>query len=111
MQEAQVLQALSALANDTRLAIVRELVRHEDSGICAGGIAAKVGASASRLSFHMNILEQAGLIRSARDGRHVIYKLDRSQMRGVVSYMLADCCGDNAGARSCCAEPPRLRAS
>ncbi|WP_163849594.1 ArsR/SmtB family transcription factor [Pseudooceanicola aestuarii] len=102
MTEAQVLQCLSALSNETRLAIVRLLQRRGAEGICAGGIGARLGASASRLSFHLKLLEQAGLVTQERSGRHVRYRLAEDRMRGVVGYMLADCCGDSDGARRCC---------
>ena len=67
---------LSALAQPTRLAIFRLLVKHEPIGITAGVIAETVGAPHNTLSSHLAILVRAGLLRSSRDGRTIIYRSD-----------------------------------
>ncbi len=102
MERKQVLDALAALANETRLEIVRILVRRGPEGVPAGEIADAVQASASRLSFHLNTLEQAGLVSALRKGRQVFYRLERPAMGGVIGYLLSDCCADDPQVQSCC---------
>ncbi|WP_088626063.1 helix-turn-helix transcriptional regulator [Oceanicola sp. 22II-s10i] len=102
MDQSPALAALSALAHETRLEIVRLLVRAGCRGRAAGDIAEAVGASASGLSFHLRHLEQAGLIRARREGRQVIYALDRPRMGALIGYLLSDCCADDAEVRACC---------
>ncbi len=71
MDRGKVLDALSAMANETRLDLLRGLIVAGEGGLPAGRIAADLGLSASRLSFHLAALEQAGLITARRDGRNI----------------------------------------
>ncbi len=93
MDEPQALNALSAMANDTRLQIVRLLVPLGTEGLAAGKIACKIGISASGLSFHLSALEQAGLVTSTKSARQVIYQADHARLGAVIGYLLNDCCG------------------
>ena len=73
MNESQALAAFSALAQETRLRIVRLLVTAGPDGLPAGAIGdAMDNASSSRMSFHLAQLEQAGLVTSRREGRSII---------------------------------------
>lgn len=102
MDETQALDALSALAHETRLQIVRLLVPCGQSGLSAGEIGAAVACSASRLSFHLSALDQAGLITARRDGRRVIYSARRREIGGLIHYLLNDCCaGDRTVGEMC----------
>ncbi|WP_151719240.1 ArsR/SmtB family transcription factor [Gemmobacter serpentinus] len=106
MEQGKVLASLSALAHESRLELVRLLVPHGDDGLPAGEIARALGLSASRLSFHLAALEQAGLIRSRRVSRNVIYSADLQGIGGTISYLLADCCLDHPEVRACCSACP-----
>ena len=102
MKQQEVLQALSALANATRLEIVRLLVPHGQEGLPAGEISKRLGVSASGLSFHLSALEQAGLLSSQKVSRRVIYRADHAQLGGVIGYLLNDCCAAHPKVRTCC---------
>ncbi len=67
MEQSKALAALSALANETRLDLIRRLIARGEDGLCAGRIARELGMSASRLSFHLSALEQAGLVTARRE--------------------------------------------
>ena len=99
MEQSKVLAALSALAHETRLDIVRLLVARGPQGMCAGGIAQRLGLSASALSFHLSALGGAGLLAATRQGRHVHYRVDLGQIGAVMGYMLNDCCADHPEVR------------
>ncbi|MBT9243915.1 metalloregulator ArsR/SmtB family transcription factor [Gemmobacter fulvus] len=103
MERSKVLSALSALAHEARLDLVRLLVPKGDAGMAAGDIGRALGLPASRLSFHLSALEQAGLIRSRRVSRNVIYTADLAGIGGAISYLLADCCMDHPDVLACCA--------
>ncbi|MGB3556549.1 MAG: metalloregulator ArsR/SmtB family transcription factor [Jannaschia sp.] len=103
MNEGQALTALSALAEPTRLAILRWLVRQGLAGAAAGEIAVAAGASPSRASFHLAVLERAGLVTSTRAARRMIYTVDLTVMGGLLAFLLADCCADDPTVRACCA--------
>ncbi|MDF1856075.1 metalloregulator ArsR/SmtB family transcription factor [Pseudooceanicola sp.] len=108
MDRSPALAALSALAHDTRLEIVRLLVRGGDCGLAAGEISRAVSVSASGLSFHLRHLEQAGLVTARPDGRRVIYSLDRARIGALINYLLSDCCADDPEVRACCLRPLNL---
>ena len=90
--EAHAISALAALAQPTRLAVFRLLVKHEPIGVTAGVIAETIGAPHNTLSTHLAILVRAGLLRSARDGRSIIYRSDVEGMRSVIAFLVNDCC-------------------
>lgn len=102
MQKGQALSALAALANDQRLDLVRMLMPLGEEGLSAGDIARRLGLSASRLSFHLSQMEQAGLIRSRRQARNVIYSVDAEGIGRTIGYLLNDCCRGDAKVRACC---------
>lgn len=110
MERSRVLAALSALANETRLELVRMLVPAGPEGIAAGDLARRLGVSASRMSFHLAALEAAGLIASRRVARNVIYSADLAGIGGAIGYLLNDCCCAHPMVRDCCG-PPRPAAA
>ena len=93
MQLPTAVEALSALAHGHRLAVFRMLVRAGVEGVPAGDIAREVGVRPNTLSTHLTILGHAGLIRSRRDGRSVIYSADYEGMRALLAFLVDDCCG------------------
>jgi DNA-binding transcriptional ArsR family regulator len=85
-------EALSALAHAHRLAVFRLLVRAGADGVSAGEIAREVGALPNTLSSHLTILDHAGLIRSRRKGRSIIYSANYDRMRDLLGFLVDDCC-------------------
>ncbi|MCB5409966.1 ArsR/SmtB family transcription factor [Pseudogemmobacter faecipullorum] len=110
MEQSKALAALSALAHSDRLDLIRLLVPLQDEGMAAGQIARALGLSASRLSFHLSQLEAAGLIRSRRVARNVIYAVDARGLGSVISYLLSDCCGDHPEVLAFCPRTNRSSA-
>jgi len=84
---------LSALAQESRLAAFRLLVKAGPDGLPAGVIAREVGVRPNTLSTHLAILEHAGLVQARREGRSVIYAADYAAMRGLLGLLVEDCCG------------------
>ena len=93
MQTTEVIKALAALAQETRLAIFRMLVQAGPEGLPAGEIAGRLGLAAPAASFHLAQLSHAGLARSRSQGRYVIYSADFEQMAGLVGFLTENCCG------------------
>lgn len=102
MKETEAIDALSALSQETRLRIVRYLVGCGDDGAAAGDIAENVDAGASRASFHLSVLEQAGMVTSERQSRKIIYKADVENIGSLISFLLNDCCANHPDIRACC---------
>lgn len=93
MQLPTAVDALSALAHASRLAVFRLLVRAGTDGLPAGEIAREIGLLPNTLSTHLTILGNAGLVRSRREGRSIIYSADYDGMRDLLGFLVADCCG------------------
>lgn len=85
-------QTFSALAQASRLAVLKELVKAGPAGLAAGVIADRLGVPAPTMSFHLKELVRAGLVQSRRDGRSVIYAADYGGLRDLIDFLLADCC-------------------
>ena len=93
MEMTQAIQALSALAQGSRLAIFRLLVQAGPAGMAAGSIGEKLDLPPATLSFHLAGLTRAGIARSRQDGRFVIYSADFESMNALVAYLTENCCG------------------
>jgi ArsR family transcriptional regulator len=88
--------ALSALAHEGRLSVFRLLVRAGKDGMSAGDIARKLHVLPNTLSASLSVLANAGLIRSRRDGRSIIYTADYERMSKLLGFLMEDCCNGDA---------------
>ena len=93
MESESAISALSALAQATRLDVFRLVVRHEPEGLAAGDIARQLQVPQNTMSSHLAILARAGLVRPERRGRSIIYCADLAALRGVMLFLVNDCCG------------------
>lgn len=84
-----ILPVLSALAEPTRLAAMAILWEGGEHCVCE--LMARLGASQSRMSRHMQILKQAGLIVDRRDAQWVRYRVNPDlapEIREVVAAVM-----------------------
>ncbi len=114
MNRSKALAAFSALSHEARLELIRLLVPAGAEGMAAGDIARRLDLSASRLSFHLAAMEQAGLLTSRRVARNVFYAVDAAGLGSVIGWLLNDCCMEHPEVVACCqharqAETPRIR--
>lgn len=100
MKKSNVIAALSALAQETRLEIFRLLVQKGPEGVPAGEIGERLGQPSPTLSFHLNQLRFAGLVTSRRQSRLIIYSANYKAMNDVLAYLTENCC---AGRPELCA--------
>ena len=106
------IDALSALAQEHRLALFRLLVQAGETGMPAGAIAKKLGVPNSSLSFHLAQLSRAGLITQERRHRSIIYRANYPAMNALVGYLMENCCGGaDCGAASMCEDPVQEKKS
>jgi ArsR family transcriptional regulator, arsenate/arsenite/antimonite-responsive transcriptional repressor len=108
METQSAIQALAALAQETRLAIFRALVRAhapaaEQGGLAAGELAEHLDVAPATLSFHLKELASAGLVKSRRDGRSIIYRANLDTMTALAGFLLEDCCQGACGVMTDCA--------
>ena len=103
MESSLAAARLSALAHEGRLSIFRLLVQAGTGGLAAGEIARRLGVLPNTLSASLNVLTHAGLVRSRRQGRSIIYTAHYDHMRDLLAFLVEDCCG---GAPEICAPLP-----
>jgi DNA-binding transcriptional ArsR family regulator len=99
MEKQNVIAALAALAQETRLDVFRLLVRAGPDGLAVGEIAEALQLPSATLSFHLKELTSAGLLDFERVGRSRIYRPDFAVMNELIAFL-----GD-----SCCQGVPRAR--
>ncbi|HYS12396.1 MAG TPA: metalloregulator ArsR/SmtB family transcription factor [Burkholderiaceae bacterium] len=103
MKSTQVVTALAALAQTTRLAVFRLLVQQGPSGLAAGEIAEKLSIAPATLSFHLKELSHAGLVSTRQDGRFIFYAADFAAMNDLLGFLTENCCA--ADCASCAPVP------
>ena len=96
----QAVDALAALAQESRLKIYRLLVEAGPEGLAAGRIGEALDLPPATLSFHLAHLARTALVRSRQEGRFVIYSADFQNMNQLVGYLTENCCGGRACAPS-----------
>jgi DNA-binding transcriptional ArsR family regulator len=96
METESAITALGALAQATRLETFRLLVRHEPEGLAAGDIARSLDVPQNTMSAHLAILARAGLVRSERHSRSIIYRAELECLRTMMLFLVKDCCGGRA---------------
>lgn len=81
-----------ALSQETRLRAFRLLVEAGPEGLPAGALSAELGTPHNTMSFHLSHLSNAGIVTSRREGRSMIYAANFEAMRGLIGFMVKDCC-------------------
>ena len=92
MKSEQAIQSLAALAQESRLALYRLLVKRGPEGYAAGDIGDRLGIPGPTLSFHLKALAQAGLITARRESRYLYYSANFDRMNELVSFLTEHCC-------------------
>jgi ArsR family transcriptional regulator, arsenate/arsenite/antimonite-responsive transcriptional repressor len=106
-----VVLALGALAQESRLAIYRLLVKRGPDGYSPTDLAESIGIPAPTLSFHLKELQRAGLIGSRREGRFLYYSANYERMRGLIGFLTEKCCSlSDTECDSACVPTPAARA-
>jgi ArsR family transcriptional regulator len=105
MHTKPVLAALSALAQESRLAVFRLLVQAGPAGMSPGKISERLAIPPSSLSFHLKELSHARLVTPSQEGRYVIYAANFATMNGLIGFLTENCCGGMPCAPLCAAVP------
>ncbi|WP_116134633.1 helix-turn-helix transcriptional regulator [Tropicimonas sp. IMCC34043] len=93
MDRKNALSAFAALSQSTRLDVFRLLIKAGETGMAAGDISDTLDVRQNTMSANLSILTQAGLIRFERQGRSIRYFADMDGMRGLLAFLMEDCCG------------------
>jgi len=97
MESTSAVEALAALAQDSRLQVYRLLVQVGPEGIAASEIAERLKIPANTLSFHLKTLSHSRLVQSRQEGRFIYYSANYEQMNALLGFLTENCCGG----RSC----------
>ena len=93
MDSSDALQAFAALGQPVRLEVFRLLVKAGPDGMAAGQISDTLDVRQNTMSANLSVLTQAGLIRNVREGRSIRYFADMDGIRGLLAFLMEDCCG------------------
>ena len=102
-------EVLSALAQETRLAIFRLLVQQGPEGLAVGEIAERLHLAGATLSFHLKELAHAQLVSARQAGRFIYYSANYRTMNGLVDYLTRNCCQGATCDIACAPAPQRKR--
>jgi DNA-binding transcriptional ArsR family regulator len=92
MEKQDVIAALAALAQETRLDVFRALVQAGAEGLVPGELATSLGLPSATLSFHLKELKNARLVSAERHGRSLVYRPDFAAMQELLAYLTENCC-------------------
>jgi ArsR family transcriptional regulator, arsenate/arsenite/antimonite-responsive transcriptional repressor / arsenate reductase (thioredoxin) len=93
MEASAAARIFGALAQESRLGVLRLLLAQGPNGLSAGELAERLGIPASTTSFHLSALEGAGLISATRQGRQIIYAMRVIALRELLVFLAEACCG------------------
>jgi DNA-binding transcriptional ArsR family regulator len=103
VKSTDVIAGLAALAQESRLALFRLLVRRGPEGYTPTQLTEKLSVPAPTLSFHLKELQRAGLIEARREGRFLFYSPNFPHMNHLIQFLTDNCCSladENCG-RAC----------
>lgn len=96
MDNKNTLAAFAALSQQTRLDVFRLLIQAGEEGMAAGEIGKKLEVRQNTMSANLLVLLNADLVTNKRSGRSIRYFANFSAIRGLLSFLMEDCCGGNA---------------
>jgi len=99
---------LDELGNQTRLRIVRLLVRAGDRGRTVGDLQRELDIPASTLSHHLSHLRGAGVVWQEREGTLLHCFVDFQLISDLVNFLTSECCADASSAEGQRAEAGQL---
>lgn len=95
MDAYDALKTFAALSQKTRLDVFRLLVKAGDDGALSGEIGDRLDVRQNTMSANLTVLLNAGLVRNERQGRTIRYFADFDALRGLLAFLMEDCCGGN----------------
>lgn len=101
MEIFEAIEALGALAHETRLEVFRLLVRRGSEGLAVSQIAEHIKIPPATMSFHLSHLQRAGLIQAKRQSRQIIYSAHYPLMRDLIGFLTENCCQDAGMDENC----------
>ncbi|WOD38438.1 metalloregulator ArsR/SmtB family transcription factor [Nodosilinea sp. E11] len=79
-----ILARFKALSDPLRLEVI-ELLRSQE--LCVCDLCDRMNIAQSKLSFHLKILREAGLIAARQEGRWIYYRLNPTEFGELATYL------------------------
>lgn len=92
MENTLAVQLLTALAQESRLAVFRLLIEQGPNGMSAGKIAERLSIAPATLSFHLKELSHAGLVQARQESRFIFYSVNFPTINGLLNFLTENCC-------------------
>jgi DNA-binding transcriptional ArsR family regulator len=92
MKSQEIVRALGALAQETRLSIFRLLVKRGPAGFTPSQLVERLDVPAPTLSFHLKDLQHAELVVVRREGRFLHYSANFATMQDLIEFLTEKCC-------------------
>jgi ArsR family transcriptional regulator, arsenate/arsenite/antimonite-responsive transcriptional repressor len=92
MKSNDAIESLAALAQESRLAIFRMLVKRGPEGYTPTQLGEKLNVTSPTLSFHLKELQRAGLLDVRREGRFLYYRPNFAHMNQLIGFLTENCC-------------------
>ncbi len=86
-----LVKAFSALAQESRVKILKKLVKFGQEGLCPCNLVQQLDLTNSNLSFHLKELENAGLIRKEKQGKFIHYYANCDFIKSLGDFLIDDC--------------------
>ena len=90
----QAADRFAAVGSESRLAVVKALVRAGHEGLTVGEIQERLDIPASTLAHHLRLLQAAGLVEQQRQGRTVVNRVAFEEIEALSAYLLRECCAE-----------------
>lgn len=87
-------QGFAAMGSDSRLKVLRALVRAGEAGLTVGEIQERTGIAPSTLAHHLKFLAAGGVVEQEKAGRSVINRARYDKLRDLAQFILSECCAD-----------------
>lgn len=101
MNTSTAVQQLAALAQESRLNLFKEFIQAGAAGVNPGLLSKRLAIPQATLSFHLKELRQAGLVSVRQDGRYKFYSADFDAMKGLIGFLLENCCSESTDSEKC----------
>lgn len=94
MDSVAAAQGFSAMGSESRLEVLRSLVKAGQAGLLVGDIQNRTGIAASTLAHHLKFLTSANLVMQEKSGRSVINRANYDHLQSLAAFILEECCVD-----------------
>lgn len=95
MDKLDALSSFAALGQETRLDVLRLLIKAGEQGMSAGEIGDYLGIKQNTMSANLAVLARTNLVTNKREGRSIRYYANFAGIRELIGFLMEDCCGGN----------------